>query len=217
MRLLSQLPFSGFLSRPPLLVGYSDITALSLALYAQCGLVSVHGPMVGTLAQNPASTEELRALLFGKTPSLVTLEDPLCLSPGMAEGPLLGGNLSLVAALAGTPYLPSLEGAILFLEDIDEKPYRIDRMLTQLELSGALDGLAGLLLGDFTGCVDPNYPEPNWISVVAERFQPKKIPILAGFPAGHGPQNSPLLLGALTRIDASRGLVIQLEGLAPAA
>lgn len=201
MRLLDGLPYEHLAQNPRLLVGFSDITALSLALFAKSGLVSVHGPMAGSLSWDEESAERLRRMVSGEAPGPMILPRPRVYSPGRARGVLLGGNLCLIASLAGTPYLPSLKGAILYLEEIDEKPYRIDRMLTQLALSGALNDLAGVLVGDFLGCEDPQHPRPTWEEVLEQRLGSLGVPVLAGFPGGHGRVNWPLLIGALTEID----------------
>jgi muramoyltetrapeptide carboxypeptidase len=206
-RLLPRLPYAALRGSPKILVGFSDITALSLGLYAKAGLVTLHGPNVGSLSWDEESTARLKALLFGEALPRFSLPAPKTLAPGKAEGILLGGNLSLVASLVGTPYLPSLRGAILFLEEIDEKPYRVDRMLTQLILAGVLDEVAGVLVGQFSGCVDPSYPRPTWEEVVAERLANRGVPVLGGYPGGHEKVNWPLLVGAPAAIDADEGTV----------
>src|SRR5262249_31545829 len=147
MRLLAKLRIEGV--APRLLVGFSDITALHAALQA-AGWVSIHGPVVLQLrSQPPAVVERLLALLESAT----TPAPPLAGPPragGVAGGPLLGGNLSVPARLLGTPYLPDLEGAVLLLEDVGERPYRLDRMWTHLALAGVFDRVRGIALGEFT-------------------------------------------------------------------
>jgi muramoyltetrapeptide carboxypeptidase len=212
-RLLPSLPYEHLRKNPKLLVGFSDITALSLGLYAKLGLCSLHGPMIGTLRWDDTSTQNLIKLATGKPAEPLKLHEPVVLSHGTTEGTLLGGNLCLIASLVGTPYFPNFDGAILYLEDVDEKPYRVDRMLTQLELAGVLDKISGALVGDFAGCEDPNYPEPSWLTVIERRLAKRGVPVLAGFPGGHRKINWPLLIGAKTKIDASLGVVTLLEAL----
>lgn len=182
---------------PKTLIGFSDITALHQAFWMELGHPTLHGPMPGYLpfvdgqGPEPLSWEHLRAALFEE--QLPVLGDRV-LAPGRAEGVLVGGNLSVIAALCGTRYQPTFAGKIVFLEDIDEEPYRIDRMLTQLLQSGAFDGVRGIALGSWVDCEDP-YP------VLQDRLLPLGVPILAGLPVGHGTPQLSVWLGALGVID----------------
>ena len=198
---------------PKLLLGFSDVTALHFYFYQQ-GLPSVHAPMPGTggWQRMSAKTEKsLQAILRGEMPlgakseSLRWRTKFFPGSRGSATGVVLGGNLTLLVNLIGTPWQPDLSGALLFLEDCGENPYRVDRMLTQLENAGMLKNLAGVLLGDFEA--DVTYKEKiekkYWKEIFAERFLPKKIPILMNLPVGHGKENEPLPLGVKARILAS--------------
>ena len=163
MRILPAVDPAPLLARPKALVGFSDVTALH-AVLNRAGLASVHGPVVTQLGRAPEDAlRHLEALLLEDAPRAGPWEVPApgaglvasrTVSPGRASGPLLGGTLTLLAHLAGTPYAPRLDGAILLLEDVGEKPYRIDRCLTQLRLAGALDRIAGLAIGLFTSCDD---------------------------------------------------------------
>jgi muramoyltetrapeptide carboxypeptidase len=197
---------------PKAVVGSSDLTALS-CLLARDGIASVHGPMVETLGRiaDPDVFERLVRVMEDPSPiddSGLRLE---AVRPGVASGPVLGGNLSLLAALAGTGTLPDFSGAILFLEDVGERPYRIDRMLTQLVSANVLHGLAGVLVGDVTDCT-PRDGEPAAIEVIAERLGPLGIPIVAGYPAGHGARFLAIPIGAAARIDGDAGRIEWLEG-----
>ena len=125
---------------------------------------------------------------------------------GIAEGPLIGGNLSLVAALCGTPWAFDARGAVLFLEDINEEPYRVDRLLCQLRLAGVLDAASGFLIGSFTETASPQ-------SVLAEYLHPLNKPILDGWPAGHGSPNRALPIGARVRLDATQATLTLLDDL----
>ncbi len=128
------------------------------------------------------------------------------LAPGVAEGPLVGGNLALLAALSGTPWALRAEGAVLFLEDVGEPSYRVDRMLSQLLLSGALEGVAGVAVGAFSESPDEGKPEyPTAAEVVAERLAPLGVPIAFGFPFGHVDESWTLPLGVRARLDAGAG------------
>jgi muramoyltetrapeptide carboxypeptidase len=192
-----------------LLVGFSDITALHCGLQAM-GQVSVHGPSINQLATQPrAVVERLFTLLEnGTAPAPSIAGTPLV--GGVAEGPLLGGNLSLLTRLLGTPWLPPLDGAILLLEDVTEAPYRLDRMWTHLRLAGVLDRVRGLALGEFTECEDPKAAFTSqdvlW-SLVAETG----LPCVGGLPIGHGAVNVPVALGTRARLDGGAGTLTFLE------
>ncbi|MFC4062062.1 LD-carboxypeptidase [Planomonospora corallina] len=183
---------------PKTLVGSSDVTALHRALESRLGVVSWFGPMAAcaVLADpggpEPRTLAHLSAALFGEAPPVA---GDRVIVPGAAAGPITGGNLSLLAALCGTPYRLRAEGALVLLEDVGEAPYRIDRMLTQLLAAGALDGAAGFALGSWTGCGDP-YP------VLEERLAPLGVPVIAGLPVGHGTPQFSVPMGGLGAIDA---------------
>ncbi|HEY7487436.1 MAG TPA: LD-carboxypeptidase [Streptosporangiaceae bacterium] len=191
---------------PKILHGSSDITALHVAFGRRLGVTTSFGPMVASLLaeREPASTEHARAALFGPG-------EPVpgghALVPGRAEGVLTGGNLSLLAVLAGTPYgAEPATGRIAFLEDVTEQPYRIDRMLVQLRQAGWFDGVAGIALGTWVDCGDPAELD----AVFRARLAPLGVPILAGLPVGHGPRQLTIELGAQVRLDAERELRLTL-------
>jgi muramoyltetrapeptide carboxypeptidase len=186
-----------------LVVGFSDVTVLHAWAY-RCGTTSVHGPNVGGLGKDAAADEALFALLERHEPA-APIAGLRPLRDGRAEGRLVGGNLTVLSHLCGTAHFPDLRGAVLLLEDTNEQPYRIDRMLTQLRLAGALDGVVAAALGDFTGCGDAE-------AVLAERLGALGIPIVAGVPVGHGDRNRPLPHGARARVDATAGTLELLEG-----
>ena len=155
LRLLPDVDYAAVRRHPKLVVGYSDVTALHLALYHKAGVTGLSGPMVGVEwgALDAASERLFWDLARGAAPRPLLGPGGEALQPvrpGTAEGVLLGGNLTLVTRLIGTPYLPDLMGALLFLEDVGEAPYRIDGLLAQLKLAGILDRLGGLVLGGFT-------------------------------------------------------------------
>lgn len=186
------------------LVGFSDVTALH-ALWARARLCSIHGPMVCSLPDaSPTVQEEWFRLLEGAPPS--ALRDLACVHPGRAYGRLFGGNLTVLGALVGTPYLPSLEGVVLVLEDVTERPYRIDRTLTSMLHAGALSGVAAVVLGQFSQC-EPGPDGMSALDVLEERLAPLGVPVVAQAPFGHVAENQPLLLGAEATVDASAGVV----------
>jgi muramoyltetrapeptide carboxypeptidase len=201
LRLLDRIDYDLIRQHPKIIVGYSDITALLMAVYKKTGLITFHGPMVQGLST--LSDDSLEGLL-----RILSSEEPVSFDPmggtslisGKAEGPLLGGNLSLICHLVGTPFLPSLEGCILFIEDRGEPLYRIDRMLTHLALAGQLGGVAGLIGGDFMDCGHPSEIDRLLVAVASER----EIPLITGFPAGHGRNNLTLPLGMPAQLDTRR-------------
>ena len=198
------------------LLGFSDVTSLLWAKVARGQSGAVHGPLLTTLASEPAwSVERLRALLFGE---LVPDLEAVGWRGGVAEGPLLVANLTVATHLLGTPHLPALAGAILVLEDVGEAPYRIERMLTHWRLSGALQQLAGLGFGSFEGCdeADSRADEPaehrfSLEQVLRERSLDLGIPVVAHLPVGHRPGNAALPLGVRARLDGGRGHLALLE------
>ena len=211
MRILDRLDAAAFARAPKLIVGFSDVTALH-AWAACAGVASLHGPVVTQLGRVPA--DDVAALFaFCESPAPPPpLAGLRALHGGRGEGPLVGGNLEMITRLVGTPFALPLDGAVLFLEDVGERPYRIDRQLTQLRLAGALDRLAGVVLGDFVGCVEKDGSGPDAEAVLAERLGARGIPVLAGAPIGHGERNRALPHGARARVDAAAGTLEFLEG-----
>ncbi|MCZ8112756.1 MAG: LD-carboxypeptidase [Betaproteobacteria bacterium] len=217
MRLLPGIDTALLRAKPKLLMGYSDITALH-ALWAAEGLPSLHAPMPASDLVRPGREDDeaaLVALLQGGLPAGTVLAPELepgePVHPGVAEGVLIGGNLSLVAALCGTPWAWNPHRAILFLEDVSESLYRVDRYLVQLQLAGVLRAVAGIVLGSFT---ESEAPE----ALLRERLLPlcreTAKPLLGGWPTGHGTPNRPLPLGLRVRLDAGAGTLTLLEPLA---
>lgn len=202
MRLLPKLSFA---RRPlPALCGFSDITALHLAMQAK-GLVSLHAPVLTQLGRQPPEVvDRLFALLEAEDAPAAPLSAGRPLVSGTAEGPLIGGNLSVLTRLVGTPYLPDLRGALLLLEDVGERPYRLDRMWTHLALAGAFEGVRGIVLGDFTLCEEQaaDYGPTDVLRSLAESVG---LPCALGFRIGHGDVNLPVPLGVRARLDADAG------------
>ncbi len=221
-RLLPFLDYELIRRNPKVLVGFSDITALLNAIRQRTGLVCFHGP-VGSSEFSDYTLGQIRKILFQpaasqfifpstKEPGDGTTRHAFPIRPGKAEGELVGGNLSLMAALCGTPFQPDVEGKIVFLEEVGEKPYRIDRMLTQLRQSLPLERTAGIMLGKFAGCA----PEKGDMSLSLEetlydRLRDLKIPVGYGFPFGHIRDQCTLPVGGRASIDAKRMTVEILE------
>lgn len=209
-RLLERLDFAPLAKDPKPILGYSDVTALLAAAWREVGLVGCHGPMVAT-SESMASGKELDAqqhalLTEVKRATPLPLQDgerPHALRTGRAEGRLVGGNLTLVTALLGTPWEIDTSGALLFLEDTGEAPYRVDRMLTQLRATGHLLRCAGVVLGDFHLDDQPMCSlDPEMLRVFRDRLADLACPVAYGFPFGHRPRSWTLPVGARARLDA---------------
>lgn len=196
------------------IVGFSDGTAL-LAQAARAGLTAVHGPVVTQLANLPREDHAALFRLLEEPAPGVLLSDLEEIVPGRARGPLIGGNLEVFSRLLGTPYLPDVDGAILFLEDLGERPYRIDRLITHLDLAGVFGALAGVVVGDFSACLEPEptrASSPPVQDVLVDRLSRLAIPVVRGALVGHGTRNQSLPYGALCELDALRGTLTALEG-----
>ena len=224
-RVLPLLDYAAMRARPKVLAGFSDVTALLNAVQARSGLVTFHAP-VAVSEWNPFSVAQFRAVLMGEplagqaagAPPL--LRNPVeagdglvprehriqTLRPGLARGPLVGGNLAVLSSLAGSPYLPSFDGAILVLEEVNEYIYRVDRMLSTLRLAGLLDRLAGVVLGAFTNCrPGDGYGTLTLDEVFDDWFQPLGVPVYRGAVIGHIKPKFTLPLGLPVEMDASAG------------
>jgi muramoyltetrapeptide carboxypeptidase len=224
-RTLPFLDWNIIRANPKLLLGYSDITALHMAIAAKGGFVTLHGPNASS-AWGKTSVDSLRSVAFdGATPlyiNPVTTEDRLVqrrwrtqvLHDGKAQGRLLGGNLTVLTALAGTPYLPDFNGAILFLEDVGEAEYRIDRMLTQLDQAGVLKNLTGVVFGQCTDCIAKDgagYSGFTLTDVLQQHLGSLGIPAFHGAFFGHIADQYIIPVGARAEIDAGAGTIRMLE------
>ncbi len=212
-RLLPLLDFSTLVQTPKIFLGYSDVTLLLNVLVQQAGLVCFHGPVVaGEFAHgfSPRSQTHLLNLLttgFGEE----FLAFSTTLHAGVCEGRLIGGCLSVLVATLGTPFALDTRDAILFIEDIGEKPYRIDRMLTQLKQAGKLDQLAGVIFGELKSCRGDTNDPALLLSVIADLFADYDYPVSFGLPAGHEGENFTLPLGTQVRLDTQRQTLTFLE------
>ncbi|WP_179406533.1 S66 peptidase family protein [Novosphingobium marinum] len=223
-RILPYLDYETIRGNPKLLVGSSDITALHLAFAARAGFATVHGP--GVSASWPDRTwQAFRTIAFEAATPTYSLpearEDRLVqrlnrtttFRPGTARGRLLGGNLSVLSALVGTPYLPDFSGAILFLEDVNEAEYRIDRMLTQLALAGVLGKVSGVVFGACTNCSNPGPSYGNFTiyEVLDHHLGALGVPAFQADLFGHIAGNLSLPVGMEAEIDAEAGSIRMLE------
>lgn len=196
-RVLPHLDWEVIRRHPKAFVGFSDITVLHCVLLANAHLVSLHGPMGTTLGKSPEAWRAmLRQALTTDTALALAPSGVTVLNHGEATGPVMGGNLTMLCHLVGTPYAPNYQGCLLFIEDVTEAPYRIDRMLVQMALAGCFDGVAGLVLGQFEDCGQAAEIHEVFMRI----FEPLEIPVVAGFPIGHGTENATLPIGLEARL-----------------
>ena len=222
-RLLPLLDYDAIRANPKVVLGFSDITALHCGIHAQTGLVTFHGPN-GSSSWNEFNADQFRRMFFERElmqyrnevdagDELVQRKNrTLTITGGKARGELVGGNLSVLVALAGSPYLPDFAGKILFLEDVSEAPYRIDRMLTTLKLMGALDGIAGFIFGECSDC-DPGegYGSLTLDQIFDDHVKPLGIPAYRGAMIGHIRKQFIVPVGGLVELDADAGSFRMLE------
>jgi len=222
-RVLPYLDYDLIRRKPKVLIGYSDITALLNAVHKKTGLITFHGP-VGASTYDPFTLENFRRVVMTAEPAGL-LPTPskkpnelvdrtnriLKITKGTATGPLIGGNLTMIATLMGTPWQPDPTGAILFLEDVHEEPYRIDRMLTTLALGGMFDKPAGIIFGRCSDC-GVKGPSFSLEEILRDRFGSLTVPVISGLSFGHIEQKLVLPIGARATLDADAGTVRVEEG-----
>ncbi|MEQ8703004.1 MAG: LD-carboxypeptidase [Phaeodactylibacter sp.] len=222
-RLLPKIDYDLIRRNPKILIGYSDITALLNAIYHKTGLVTFHGP-VGASEFSTYTEAQVRAVLMdGTAPYPIPLSEdneasedslfqPEVIRKGQAEGVLMGGNLSLLAAMAGTGYLPDPTGAIVFMEDVGEAPYRVDRMLTQLRQAWPLKAANGIALGVFADCAKKEGSDSLTLSeTLQEQLRPTDTPTAYGLPFGHIDHQCTFPVGVRARFDAAARSITLLE------
>jgi muramoyltetrapeptide carboxypeptidase len=233
VRLLDRIDFEVIRRNPKVFIGFSDITLLHIAIQQRTGLITFHAPNLqdgfGKPDDMPAANEAAlwqAVLAADEQPAGASTTHggyafdfsgvdnadlrPICV--GVATGRLIGGNLAVVCGVVGTPFEVETAGRILFLEDISERAYRIDRYLSQLKLAGKLSSVAGVLLGNFSYVEGEKADEPSGIfELFKEYLEPLGVPVLAGFPAGHERYNLTLPMGAEVELDANRCCVTVLE------
>jgi muramoyltetrapeptide carboxypeptidase len=221
-RILPYIDYQAIKQHPKIIMGFSDITSLLLAIHAKTGLVTFHGPLA--IEPWPAFTVQyVKSILFNGEKTVLQNpaepEDDLIqtqnriqtITPGKATGPLLGGNLTVLTSMLGSKYLPNFKGAILFVEDVDENVYQVDRMLTQLQLAGVLNHIAGFIFGQCTQCTvgdgTTNYGSLTLMQVLKQHIQPLHIPAYYGAMIGHDPKNFTLPEGSQVQMDADKGTI----------
>jgi muramoyltetrapeptide carboxypeptidase len=223
-RLLPEVDYQLIKKNPKIFIGYSDITALHVAIFQNCGLVTFHGPVAASTSSNYSKNNVFNVLINPSAPYRIELspdnqskESNLfkteVITPGKCRGRLVGGNLSLLSALAGTPFaLRNLKGKILFVEEINEQPYRIDRMLTQLRQSADLRSLAGIALGVFEGCNPRDATSSqSLIEVLKDRLGDLGIPVIYGLSFGHIRDQFTLPVGIEAELDCENAVMTFLE------
>lgn len=223
-RLLPLINYELIKNNPKIIIGYSDITALLQAIFLQTGLVGFHGPVAGA-TWTPYTIQHIKGILFDSftNPYVIRLADeeltpekehfkPYSINPGTVTGRLMGGNVSLLAALAGTPFAFDATDKLLFMEDIDERPYSLDRMFTQLRQSANLHKAKGLILGVFEGC-NPKKEEESLSlkETISDRLSDLNIPAVYGLSFGHVPNNFTLPVGIMAELDTENKTLTYLE------
>ena len=218
--LLDRIDYDLIRRNPKIFLGFSDITALHLAIHKHARLVTFHGPVI-TSSFTDYTQQHFRKALFETQPvgkvtnphesnELRPRHTLRTIRPGKADGPLIGGNLSLITATMGTPYEIETRGRILFVEDVGEEPYRVDRMLTHMHLAGKLDNAAGVIFGECDGCAPndykPSFASPYSFGESLDNILGKlKVPVLSGLTIGHTADQLTLPLGVMATLDADAG------------
>lgn len=217
VRLLNKIDFDIITTNPKIFLGYSDITILHLCIHKYCNFLTFHGPLsvgdFGNKTVNSFTENNMWDLLEGNISAPYTYKnyyDPLIINSGRIQGRLLGGNLAVLCSIMGSKYLPDFKDSILFLEDIGESLYRLDRYLMQLKISGILDTVAGIVFGEFTSISKSDNPEVNKASIVdiiQDIMKDVNTPALFGFSCGHAENKTTLAFGALHELDCSSGIL----------
>lgn len=213
-RILPLIDFNNIRNNPKILVGYSDITTLLLSVFAKTGLITFHGP-VGKSEWTDFTKQHFRAVLTAQHMLFNIPDKDLCrdckeftvISPGKATGTLLGGNLSVLSAMMGTDYLPDWNNSILFLEDVGEDVYRLDRMLTQLKLNGVLEKLSGFIFGQCVSCEKSSSRSLTLKQLFNDHIKPLGIPAFSGAMIGHVDNMITLPVGLPAEMDTQNGTI----------
>ncbi|MFZ4724225.1 MAG: S66 peptidase family protein [Paludibacter sp.] len=203
-QIIDKIDFSNFINHPKWLIGFSDITILHNAIN-NLGVASIHGIMAKHLTELPIDSEQIIAFkktLLGEQHSY-SISNEQFNKPGTATGKLIGGNLSVLMGLRGSQFDSDYKNAILFIEDIGEKPYHIDRMMQNLRFSGALSQLSGLIVGQFSDCEEDQSMKQTISEIIVDAVSEYSFPVCFNFPAGHVDYNLPLILGANVKLEVS--------------
>lgn len=208
MRILAGIDYDALSRTPKAIIGYSDVTALHAAVQRKCRLVTYHAPTARETLTD-SSRDSFRRALVDQVDSCGVAANAREINAGVAEGRLVGGNLAVLASLCGTPFAPDLTDGILILEDINEPVYRIDRMLQQLKLAGALNGCKAIVFGECIGCTEDADGGRPFDEVLGEIAHALGVPCLAGIPIGHIAEQWTIPLGAMAKLDtAKRALTV---------
>ena len=219
-RILDKINYKLIRSNPKILVGYSEITALQMAILQKTGLVTFAGPMIATDFGNGVTsyTEDFFWRIVSSNKKIGRLKYPdndklATITKGSASGRIIGGNLSVFAALTGTEYFPELKGRILMFEEVDELPYKVDRLLNQLRLVKLFKQIKGIILGRFVDCIEHDTSKRTLTlgEVMEDYMKDLKIPVLYTFPHGHIKDNVTVPFGINVKMNASKGFVEYLE------
>lgn len=216
MRILPYIDFDIIKNNPKIFVGFSDITTLLNNIYSKCGLITFHGPMASSKLDDKYTLKSFLDTLMVEE-ATYTIDNPPdypieCSNNGITEGILVGGNLCLLTSTLGTPYELDTKDKILFIEDVGEAPYKIDRMLTQLLLAGKLTDCTGFILGQFKNCSLPHYERSFTLDeVLNDRLLSLKKPTLKHFMSGHSYPKLTIPIGSKIRLDCNKGIINILE------
>ncbi|MGC9965513.1 MAG: LD-carboxypeptidase [Syntrophobacteraceae bacterium] len=206
-RLLPRIPFSDFSRNPKLFIGHSDITFLHLGLMSRARWTTFHGPNLIDMSQMPERAESVLKALSGQASYEWVFDRDQVLRSGTVNGRVLGGNLSCLAHLVGTPYMPDMDGALLLIEDCGEALYRLDRMMNHLKLAGILARLGAILLGEFTGCAE----NTDICTMIMDLVREYNFPVVHSLPFGHGPHNEVIAFGPPFVLDTNERVLKILE------
>lgn len=208
-RIIDKIDFTGFIKSPKWIIGFSDLTAI-LSQVFHVGFASIHAPMVKSMMQHGAekAADSLRKILFGELPAYTIDPHPLN-KTGKATGALIGGNLCLFAHLIGSATDIDTKGKILFIEDVNEYLYNLDRMIIQLKRAGKLDNLAGLIVGQFSDMKDNSRPTfgKDAFEIIHEHISEYEYPVCFNFPVGHVPDNRAMIVGMESELDVQKNIV----------
>ena len=205
-RIVEALDFAVLRRHPKALIGYSDVTVLQAAALRHAGLVSFQGPMVAELGDPRAYRAGPLWRVLAGAPAEFRLSRPGVVRPGRAEGPLVGGCLSILVSLIGTPYEPPLDGAVLFWEEVNEEPFRIDRMLAHLRLAGRLSRLRGMVVGRVLRRRPVRRGQGRPLrDLLGDHLAGTRFPVVTGLPLGHGPGNQVVPIGGRATLDTAAG------------